>query len=447
MLLGCVVFLALGFLVVTVGRAPLMDFRTAYYAGQCLLKGSACDPYKESDIERLFSQEVPQPPLQGFAHLVVTRSIYLPSALPLALPFGLLPLHPAIYLWLSIIAVSFVLASLATWSVASNHAPFSSACLLFFCLANSMQLLNSGNPAGFVVPFCILAALSFVNDRFAPAGIVCFAIALAFKPHDGGLIWLYFLLAGGVYRKRALQTLAVVAAFSLSALFWISHISPHWTQELSGSFAALAGIGRMNDPRAIHGACMMTNLQTITSIFWSDPSSYNLASYIIWCPLVLIWIYITLRKRPTRSSAWFALASIAALSVLPVYHRQYDAKLIILAVPAFAILWARPGRMAWAALAVTSAAFFFNGDFPWVALLLGASKLHLFDPGPHQTLAVALSNFPVPFSLLVMGVFYLWVYARLVLKPDSGICGGEQDTAALSGLRGPVGDIGDGIQQ
>ncbi len=43
-------------------------------------------------------------------------------------------------------------------------------------------------------------------------GILCLAVSLAIKPHDGGLVWLYFILAGGAFRKRALQSLVVTLA-------------------------------------------------------------------------------------------------------------------------------------------------------------------------------------------------------------------------------------------
>ncbi len=410
MLFGCAAFLALGFLIVTVGRAPLLDFKTAYYSGRCLLH--SCDPYSETEIEHLYSREVPAPATFDPNRIVVTRDMYLPPVFPMTVPLGWLPRLPALAIWLSLIAGSFAFACFAVWNVTANCEPLLSAALLSFCLVNSILLLNSANPAGFVVPLCVLAVLSFVYDRFVPLGIACFAISLAFKPHDGGLIWLYFLLAGGLYRRRALQTLAVVAAFGVPALLWVMHIAPNWLHELSANMSAFYGPGDMNDPRSSHGACMMTNLQTVTSFFWNNPRTYNFVAYLVCIPLLLGWIYITLRAKRTNANAWFALASIAAFSVLPIYHRQYDAKLIILAIPALAILWKKRDRLAWAALGITATAFFFDGDFPWVIFFQFANKLHLLAPGTNQSLGIVLADFPVPLSLLAMSAFYLWVYAR-----------------------------------
>lgn len=161
---------------------------------------------------------------------------------------------------------------------------------------------------------------------------------------------------------------------------------------------------------------MIVNLQTITSFFWQDPKTYNLVSYLVCAPLLLWWIYLTLRARASREMTWLALAPISALSVLPIYHRQYDAKLILLALPAFVLLWSRSKRFRWPALAVTAAAFFLNGDFPWIVLLQTVDHLHL-AAGPYRQAATALLNFPVPLSLLVMGVFYLRIFARSVRDP------------------------------
>jgi hypothetical protein len=428
MLLGGTIFVAMSFLLVIVGKAPLHDFRTAYYSGACLLEH--CDPYSENDINRLYSKEVPLPSVPDRDRIVVTKNIYLPSAFPFTVPLALLPEKLGLELWILAIAGSFLLATFLIWKIAANHAPLIAAALLCFCVANSGSLIYFTNPAGFVVPFCVLAVLSFVYDRFVPLGIACFAIGLAFKPHDGGLIWLYFLLAGGLYRRRALQTLAVVAALSVPALFWVRHVAPNWLHEFSANMSAFSGPGDMNDPRGPHGACMMTNLQTVTSFFWINPRTYNFATYLVCVPLLLGWIYVTLRAKRTDANTWFALASIAAFSVLPIYHRQYDAKLIILAIPALAILWRKRDRLAWAALGVTAIAFFFDGDFPWVIFFQFASKLHLLDSGANQSLGLVLADFPVPLSLLAMNGFYLWVYARSGLGNQNFDATEKADVAA-----------------
>ncbi len=428
MLLGTAAFLLLGFVLMNFNRVPLLDFRTAYYSGECLLQH--CDPYSEADIARLYAQRVERWPVSERNALVITRNIYPPSAFAFTVPLALLPFDVAQALWWLLIAGSFILAAFVIGSIAAGNAPLMAGSLLGFCLANSGSVLYFGNPAGFVVPLCVIAVWCFVRDKFVFAGVASLAACLAFKPHDSGFVWLFFLLAGGIYRRRALQTLAAFAAFSLPAALWVAHISPHWMQEISSNLQTYSVPGGMNDPSAGHGALVLTNLQTITSFFWPDPHAYDLASYLICAPLFLVWAIITLRSRPSATNVWLALASVSALSMLPVYHRQYDAKLILLAIPACAQLWSRRDSIGWTALLLTTAAFVLNGDLPWVAFLAFLNHMRWSTAGPSGRLLTAAWDFPVPLSLLAMGLFYLWIYARLAFSGPRGE--GAKDEKATS---------------
>ena len=107
-----------------------------------------------------------------------------------------------------------------------------------------------------------------------------------------------------------------------------------------------------------------------------------------------------------------ALASIAALSMLPVYHRQDDARLLLLAVPACAMLWAGGGMVGRLGLLVTSVAIVLTGDLPWAVLMGVIGALHLSGTGMVGRMLPALQVFLIPLTLLVAGVFYLCIYAR-----------------------------------
>ncbi len=415
MVLGSAIFLLFGLVLIRTQREPVQDFRTAYYRGTCLLQ--RCDPYSGTDIEKIYAKYRETPFASDRVRLVVTRNIYLPTELPFLVPIALLPFETAQALWLFVIAGSFIFSSFLMWRTGADLAPFASSCLLAFCLANSGSLLYFGNPAGFVVPLTVIAVWCFAQEKFVYAGIACLAFSLVFKPHDSALLWLFFLLAGGTFRRRALQTLVPVAAVCLVSIVWINRLSPHWAQELSENVRILSMPGAVSDPSRVHGTEMLTNLQTITSFFWNNPRTYDLASYLICAPFLIIWAVTTLRSRPSRENAWFGLASIAAFTLLSVYHRQYDAKLIMLAVPALAILWARRDRFRWVGLAVTTVAFVLNGDIPWVIFLVLVKKLQLTTDASYGRLLTAVWDFPVPLSLLAMGIFYLWVYVQSSRHP------------------------------
>jgi uncharacterized membrane protein len=267
------------------------------------------------------------------------------------------------------------------------------------------------------VGLCVVAVWCFIERRFASAGILCLAVSLAIKPHDAGLVWLYFLLAGGVYRKRALQTLVVTVVLGLPVLLWISHIAPHWIQELySNTLANLAPGGAggpgPNSANSGSGPSMVIDLKSVLYVFRSDPRFYNPVSYLICGALLLAWSVLTLKSRFPQRRAWLALAAIVPLTMLASYHRPYDAKLLLLAVPACAMLWAEGGRIGRLALLMTTAGIVATADIPLIILLILTGNLHISTAGLSGQILIAVLMRPVPLILLAMSIFYLYVYLR-----------------------------------
>ena len=415
LLIGCAVFLLLGAALRTGAHAPMLDFRAVYYPARCLMQH--CDPYNESEVLRVYQTEGVYASLDtAKERMMASRYGYLPSAFSFTVLFALLPWWYAQALWTALTIGGIILASFLIWTIGANHAPVISGCLIGFLLANSEVLAIQGMCAGIVISLCVVAVWCFLRERFVPAGILCFALSLAIKPQDTGLVWLYFLLAGGVYRKRAWQVLVAAVLLSLPALLWVWHLSPHWIQELHSNILALSAHGGLNDPgpatSGARGLAAVISLQAVLSAFWDDPRIYNPASYLICAPFLLAWVIVALRFRPTAARVWLGLAAIAAFSVLPIYHRQYDAKLLLLAVPACATLWAEGGLTGRLALLVTAAGFLVTGDLSSAILMGLINHLHLNTAGLAGRILMAVQVFPAPLTLLVMGIFYLWVYLR-----------------------------------
>lgn len=220
-------------------------------------------------------------------------------------------------------------------------------------------------------------------------------------------------MAGGALRKRALQTLAVTALLAGCATLWIAHVSPHWPREMQSNFAFTSAKGSINDPGPFGMAARgVINLQSALSFFRDDPHFYNPVSYLICGILIFLWGLKTLRCHFSIEGASLAFAAIAALSLLPVYHRSYDAMLLLLSLPACALLWKVPGPKRWIALGLTSAAILLTASTPSVFLYQNARTLAAFAsrlPGRLPTVFVLR---PTPFVLLAVGCFYLWLYLR-----------------------------------
>ncbi|MGB6690364.1 MAG: hypothetical protein WBE76_21220 [Terracidiphilus sp.] len=414
-LLGSLVFILLGVAMANAPATPLADFRGLYYPAQCLIQH--CDPYSQSDVIRVYRAEGGDRPSDTEkVRQIATQDVYLPTVFSATLPFAILPWGLAHILWSVLTLGSLILASLLLWSLAADYSPVLSGALVGFLLANSEVLVMTGNAAGIVVGLCVVAVWCFVRSRFIVAGILCLAISLAVKPHDSGLVWLYFLLAGGVYLKRGLQTFLAALAFSLPGLLWAWRLSPHWMRELNSNLLAFSVHGGTNDPGlasgGAHGLGGVVSLQAIFSVFRDDPHFYNPASYLVFALLLLVWAVVVLRSRTSPAGLWLALAAIAALTMLPVYHRQYDTKLLLLSVPACAMLFRERRTVGWLALLVTAAAFLLNADIPWIVFFALIKSLHLSTAGLSGKILIAVQVFSAPLILLVMSIFYLCVYAR-----------------------------------
>ena len=426
--LGGMVFLLLGCFLESTTPKSMNDFKASYYSAKCLL--AHCDPYDPNNLTRLYhAEEGDRSTDSAIYRTIATTNVYLPSSLIFMVPFAFLHYGAAHMLWIALIAASFLLAAFLMWDIGADTSPVIAGCLVGLLLANSGLLIFTGNPAGVAVSMAVIAAWCFLRERFAYAGIACLVVSLAFKPHDAGLIWLFFLLAGRTYRKRALQTLALVIVITLPMAAWVTYLSPHWMQEVSSNLLPLSTHGGMNDPGPAssggHGPGMITDLQTVISVFWDNPQFYNLVSYFICGPLLLVWMFVTVCNRPSISRAWFGLAAIAALTMLPIYHRQYDAELILLSVPACVLAWNRGGLVGRFALGINLVGFVIVGGLPWGILQNILKTLPVSSHSILERMVTMVQVFPVPLTLLTMGIFYLLLYIRWH---------GEPRTQAESGM-------------
>jgi hypothetical protein len=419
LLLCCGISILWGFSLESALPGGMFDFKPLYYGERCLFQHD--DPYRLGELLHVYqaaggvlpqSREGLRPNLTWY--------IYPPTTSILIAPIAMLPWGAARVLWVALTAGVFILAALLIWNLAASYASRVSLFLMCILLANCEVIFATGNAAGIVVSLCMIAVWCILQQRFVLAGILCLALSMAIKPHDAGLVWLYFLLAGGVYRKRALQTLAVVVALVAPSCLWVSTVAPHWIAEMHSNLLAAAAPGGNSNPgptNSVFISCpdMIISLQSSISAFWDDPRIYNPISYLVCVALLLIWSIRTLRVSFSPRRAWLALAAIVPLTMLVNYHRPYDAKLLLLTVPACAMLWAEGGKIAWIALLMNGAGIVFTADFPLFILMLITKYMSIHTGGLSRLILVEVLLRPTPLILLAMSIFYLWIY----LKRDS----------------------------
>jgi hypothetical protein len=396
----------------------MADFKAVYYGARCLLQNA--DPYKETEFLRVYRADggvIPTDPLQsGMFMRAVPVCINLPTTLFLIAPLALLPWSLAHVVWIVLIAAGLFFASYLMWEVAGRSSPGISLLLICLVLANCENIFLVADTAGIVVSLCVIAVWCFLKERFEAAGVVCLALSLIIKPHDAGLVWLYFLLAGGVYRKRAVQAVLVGIVLTVAALAWTTPRAPQWIQELHTNLVTTSSHGAVGDPGpdSFSGrtAGMVIDLQAAISIFRDEPRFYNMVTYVLCGVLLLAWTLKALVSRSSPAMAWLALAAVIPLTLLVTYHRPHDAKLLLLTIPACAMLQSKGGLVSRIAILISAAGVFFSSDILLALLVSTANHFHLTATRVGGKLLVVLLTRPASLVLFAMALFYLWIYVR-----------------------------------
>lgn len=398
----------------------MTDFGGIYFESLSALDGK--DPYNQTAplIEFHLAKQELRPDLRKSRAdtIVVALCVYLPTALFLIAPFSLLSWSTAQFAWAVTSGALLFVAALLVVNLTKLNCRWLSTLFACLVLANCFQVLLSGNISSVVVGFCTIAVWCFLTGRNRGMGIVLLSVSLVLKPHDVGFIWLYFLLAGGALRKSAVRSLVVAALIGTGAALWIAPISPHWIGELKNNNEVVSALGGTSDPGSTGltygGLAPVIDLQAMFSLFRNDPHFYNPMGYGLGGTLLLIWIVAVIRKQKTYESSLLAIGSVAVLTLLPVYHRPYDAKLLLLTIPACTVLWETGGRLRWSAVALTSLAILVTSDIP-IAMLLLFGKMFPLDL---NTLVGKLETIlllePAPLTLLLTGCFYLWAFITYV---------------------------------
>ncbi len=410
LLLGCMFFVAIGTLMEYTNPLAMTDFQQIYFGARSA--AHHYDPYNSDEMMAFYRADTGSLPPDNSVVSQTFREIVfitpnLPTTLFLVAPLAALSLKLAAFIWMLLIEGCFIFACVRIWICCTASAPRFSAVLVALLLVNSGLLLSSGNSAGLVISLTAIAVSCFIEEEFVVLGVCCLAVALVIKPHDAGPVWLYFLLVGGSQRKRALFSLALAAAITVPALVWISHVSPHWLPELESNLAAGLAPGGLNNsgPGTLggRGMGMIISLQALLTLIWNNATFYSLVSYLVCGVFAVLWAVKTLRSGFSPRMAWLALASISALTMLPVYHRTYDARLLVISIPACAVLWSETGSLRRWAMSLNLAGIVLTGDLLWICV---------FQITHYSGTSLTLAMIPAPITLLAVAGFYLAIYLR-----------------------------------
>jgi hypothetical protein len=202
-------------------------------------------------------------------------------------------------------------------------------------------VLVLGQPAVFAISLVIIGSYFFLGGRFLAVGALMFLLSLAVKPQIGGLIVLYLVLRR-IHWRYASMAMAGAGVVLLCASLILGHHprSAAWASTLRANLSATLNPGGSADPRPENQQAIGDlNLQSLTSIFFPEARTFNAVAYSVFLALLALGILVALRTSASRETHFISLAALSVLSLMPVYHRFYDTRLLLLSIPAIGIVF------------------------------------------------------------------------------------------------------------
>ncbi len=315
------------------------DFVPVYTGARCLLDG--CDPYDTTQLEQQFFQggglrgELPS--------WQIDVPVYPPSTFLVLSPLALLQFPFARLVWFLLNGCLFVIAAGLVHSICPSSHRWLATVLVSFILVTAAILLVLAQPAVLAIALLAIGSYLFLRGRLLGLGAGLLMLSLAVKPQIGGFIVLYFL-AQRIYWRYAAVALAGAAAILLCAGLILGHHprSAGWASTLRANLSATLSPGGSADPRpANHQAVGDENLQTLSSIFFADARRFNAVAYAVFLALLAAGILAARKTNAGLERHFLVLGALSVLTLMPVYHRFYDTRLLLLSIPAVVIVFGK----------------------------------------------------------------------------------------------------------
>lgn len=341
-------------------RSDYNDFVEPYVSARAWLAGG--NPYDSTTVAEVWQSASGRPSSSRLAPM------YPPTALPLLATIAWLNWPQALHVWVAINCAAAILLCVAVWQMGAGTLS-KEARLIPLAVVLGFAPLHTGFATGqisFSVAALVVAAVWVRVHHPVLAGTIL-GSAAALKPQLVIFLLLFFVLA----REHRIWISATFtgAIFAGVGLLRIQRLHPAWAQALESNAQYWFQPGSVHDyalgPNRFH----LINLQMPSYAVLHSRTAANLFAWLMFSIALAIWGILVLRNTHQRL---LALAGISAISLLPAYHRTYDAGLLVLA-----IVWALPQflitrcRVAAASLICLLAFMFPTGAFLGGATMQG----------------------------------------------------------------------------
>ena len=332
------------------------DFLSPYIQTRAWAHGQ--DPYSAQSLINFWPPDNSRPPWvdsEATAGVLEAKrgipSPYPVSSLVVLSPFSLLPWPVALILWMMVSVAAVVLAACALISTCGYEMSDFRA-RLFLAVVLALAPLHTGigtaNPAILAISLTVGTVWAERKGRTKTAGMLL-AIAVCVKPTVAGALLLYYLLR----RRWKIFVFACAAAAVISAIgiFRLSLVGVPWLGSYQESTRKMFSAGSLDDFARNDGIRFnMINAQVLFYSLLKSPPVADRLARLLGASLLGVWVWFLYRQRKTAEI--LEISAISVLSLISVYHRYYDAALLIWPL-AWAILLVKRRSIQIAILAMT----------------------------------------------------------------------------------------------
>jgi hypothetical protein len=312
------------------------DFLSPYIQAKALVKG--LDPYSPQVLLQLWPPQAPHflflPKEVANGTLVANRGFptaYPITAFVLVSPFTLCSWNIAYALWLTALLTFFVLmlcalVDLSGFSLRDPRAILLVACVL--ALAPFQTGIVTANVTLMAVEIGVIAMWT-ARRRNDIATDILLAVAVGLKPQIGLCFLFYYLLR----RRWRIFGIALALLFGIAAagLLRLDLTHTPWLANYLSDNRILLETGVLGNFTAINPTRFgLVNLQVAFYPVLCRVDLTNAAARAIGAILLVAWLIAFFNRK--SDCELLDLSALAVISLLPVYHRFYDATLLVLPV-------------------------------------------------------------------------------------------------------------------
>jgi hypothetical protein len=307
------------------------DYIPPYVQTRAWMQGE--DPYSPQNLLRFWPPEANR--VDFLSRVRPDDSLIfnwgIPTAYPLptfalTAPLAALPWPIAQPVWLVITVLSFAVTVTSMMSFA-NLLPWTRSGLVFLAISLALAPFHTALAAGSIVSVAVAASAAAVwadsRKHEILAGLLL-AAAVSLKPQIGLPFCFYYL----VRRRWRIPAVAggIVAILSTVAAVRLAMSGTVWLQSYLNDNRVLFARGSLGDFTEGNPIRFgLINSQVAAYALLHNRDAANLAAFALAAFAGLAWILLLGKTRRDD----LALSTLVVLSFMPVYHRFYDATLLV----------------------------------------------------------------------------------------------------------------------